>query len=72
MIAGRGVDEHVWIRSRDVTPSGPRWGAWVDLGGVSTVTPAVERTDDGLVRVFARGADRSISVNAEARHVITT
>ena len=67
VVAGRGVDEHVWLRSRVLTPSGPRWGEWVDLGGVSTVTPAMERTDEGLLRVFARGADRTISVNAEVR-----
>ena len=66
VIAGRGVDEHVYVRSRDVSLSGPRWGEWVDIGGVSTATPAMERTDDGLVRVFARSADRTISVNAES------
>ena len=41
------------------------WGDWDDLGGIATVSPAIERNDDGMLRVFIRQPDRAIYMRSQ-------
>ena len=64
-VLARGTDRRVYLKHRQLTAQGSVWGEWEDLGGTATVSPAVERNDDGMLRVFIRMPDRAIYMRTQ-------
>jgi hypothetical protein len=56
-LAARGDDGAVWFKS--FVP-GSGWSAWYSIGGSVTSAPSLNSQGDGIVNVFARGADGSL------------